>query len=588
MEVISASDILAGLSSLREENTLCDITLKVEGKAIVAHRALLASVSPFFKALFTREFKEVNQDVIEIKEVSFRGMKLVIDCCYTSRLQLDPENLYDVLSAANHVQITKIVDSCKKFMTDNLNEGTCISFLGMAEIFSFEDVQREANEYILENFTAVRKTEEFKKLPKEKLIQYLSHDHLNVKGNECEAFYAARDWLECDEDRMQFAEEVISNIRFHLINDIDELSEIAATNLIDDRKECRALIREALVYQSKEFEKPLNNDVRTRPRGREGVLLTANQIKNQPAPEQGWKSNADFHIAVFSLHPKINSTFKSAAVGRFVRGGLNLVLVNNFLFLFATDNESFRPVTMRYDTTTDHWLTLTPCPSQHSVALVGSSTAMLGGYIYLISGMLVEEDDECELEGMDYSVKVLRYQIVKDRWEELAEIPHGSYKSTAAACSLNQCIYVCGGYGPYAENDITKCTKAFAFDTSSNLWLTKPAMQYGRYGHCMGLVQDKIFVFGGHDIEGKVEMFNISEDQWTTIESVSVDAVGSCAVVRDKDIFIFAAHLPESSPERVGVIIFNTTQHTVTVAEKNLPETIGCPAGGLVIHPGLL
>ena len=58
MEVLSVYDILKGLSDLREEGTLCDIELQAEGKTISAHRVVLASVSPYFKALFSvREHK---------------------------------------------------------------------------------------------------------------------------------------------------------------------------------------------------------------------------------------------------------------------------------------------------------------------------------------------------------------------------------------------------------------------------------------------------------------------------------------------------------------------------------------------------
>ncbi len=195
MEVLPSTEILQGLSELREEGLLCDITLQAEGKTISAHRALLAAVSPYFKALFTGGFREDTQTVIELKQVSFQGLKNIVDCCYTSRLELNTENVSNIISTANMFQISKIVNQCTDFMTNHLDEDTCLTFLNLAEKFNLSEVRQKANEFILENFVAVRHCDDFLDLQKDALIQYLSHDELNVNQNEAEVFYAAKDWL---------------------------------------------------------------------------------------------------------------------------------------------------------------------------------------------------------------------------------------------------------------------------------------------------------------------------------------------------------------------------------------------------------
>ncbi len=37
------------LAEMREEGSLCDITLQAEGKAISAHKVVLAAGSPYFR-----------------------------------------------------------------------------------------------------------------------------------------------------------------------------------------------------------------------------------------------------------------------------------------------------------------------------------------------------------------------------------------------------------------------------------------------------------------------------------------------------------------------------------------------------------
>ena len=50
-----AKSILATMNNLRKANTLCDVTLDVQGQKFPAHRIVLASCSDYFCAMFTNE-----------------------------------------------------------------------------------------------------------------------------------------------------------------------------------------------------------------------------------------------------------------------------------------------------------------------------------------------------------------------------------------------------------------------------------------------------------------------------------------------------------------------------------------------------
>ncbi len=50
-----AKSILNAMNALRKSNTLCDITLRVEGTDFPAHRIVLAACSDYFCAMFTSE-----------------------------------------------------------------------------------------------------------------------------------------------------------------------------------------------------------------------------------------------------------------------------------------------------------------------------------------------------------------------------------------------------------------------------------------------------------------------------------------------------------------------------------------------------
>ncbi len=46
------------MNALREAEQLCDVILEVEGETIPAHRVVLASLSAYFRAMFTGEMAE--------------------------------------------------------------------------------------------------------------------------------------------------------------------------------------------------------------------------------------------------------------------------------------------------------------------------------------------------------------------------------------------------------------------------------------------------------------------------------------------------------------------------------------------------
>ena len=56
--------LLEELSSMRKSNELCDVEIMTEGNnAHEAHSVILAAVSPVFKCMLTKDFKEFHTKV---------------------------------------------------------------------------------------------------------------------------------------------------------------------------------------------------------------------------------------------------------------------------------------------------------------------------------------------------------------------------------------------------------------------------------------------------------------------------------------------------------------------------------------------
>ena len=106
-----AAHLLFKLAQFRENGDFIDVRLKVDTSIFPAHRNVLAANSDYFHAMFTNGMKESNQEVIELKDenISALGFKVVMDSIYSGKLLVNKENVFEVLTTANHLQMAIIV-----------------------------------------------------------------------------------------------------------------------------------------------------------------------------------------------------------------------------------------------------------------------------------------------------------------------------------------------------------------------------------------------------------------------------------------------------------------------------------------------
>lgn len=57
---------------LYDSRRLCDVTLRVEGEEFRAHKAVLACSRSFLGAMMMSGMREMDQDVIELRDISAR------------------------------------------------------------------------------------------------------------------------------------------------------------------------------------------------------------------------------------------------------------------------------------------------------------------------------------------------------------------------------------------------------------------------------------------------------------------------------------------------------------------------------------
>lgn len=175
--------------------TICDMTIVVGDDTYHVHKCLMIASSDYFAAMLRSGMQEARQDKIELKGISSQGLTHVLDFIYTGELKLSTFNIEDILRAVSHLQVKYAIKLCEEFLCEALNELNCIHILNLADLFSIKEIRHEIDLYILRNFEALIKSDEYKKLNLEQICYYLKNNKLKLYP-EIKVFQACLNWLE--------------------------------------------------------------------------------------------------------------------------------------------------------------------------------------------------------------------------------------------------------------------------------------------------------------------------------------------------------------------------------------------------------
>lgn len=210
--------LLHGLNELRLKDQLLDITLQAEGRNFQAHRAVLASCSDYFRAMFTDPMKESTQNLIILNGVTAIGIDLLLEYAYTSKLELNLSNVQDVLSASSHVQLESVVEACSNYLQAQLDLENCVDLVTIAETYSLTKLQQKVYRFICANLHELSKTNELYRLAWYQLEHILACD-LPVDCSETAVLKIVLQWIK----KSNLGKKKISYFQKSIIDTEDEL-----------------------------------------------------------------------------------------------------------------------------------------------------------------------------------------------------------------------------------------------------------------------------------------------------------------------------------------------------------------------------
>ncbi|XP_006514293.1 ankyrin repeat and BTB/POZ domain-containing protein 3 isoform X1 [Mus musculus] len=145
---------------------MSDVTFLVEGRPFYAHKVLLFTASPRFKALLSS--KPTNDNTcIEIGYVKYPIFQLVMQYLYyggPESLLIKNNEIMELLSAAKFFQLEALQRHCEIICAKSINTDNCVDIYSHAKFLGVTELSAYCEGYFLKNMMVLIENEAFKQL----------------------------------------------------------------------------------------------------------------------------------------------------------------------------------------------------------------------------------------------------------------------------------------------------------------------------------------------------------------------------------------------------------------------------------------
>uniref|UniRef100_A0A0D9WXD9 BTB domain-containing protein n=1 Tax=Leersia perrieri TaxID=77586 RepID=A0A0D9WXD9_9ORYZ len=153
--------------------------------AVPAHRVILASRSPVFRAMLENEMEESRSGIIKIYDVSYDVLRAFVHYMYTTEALLDEQMASDLLVLAEKYEVKNLKAYCEKFLTSKVSNDNAITHYAFAHRHSAKQLLETSLSAIMDNMSTLADREEYKELVEKdpRLVVEIYEAYLNRQVN---------------------------------------------------------------------------------------------------------------------------------------------------------------------------------------------------------------------------------------------------------------------------------------------------------------------------------------------------------------------------------------------------------------------
>ncbi|KAM5281841.1 kelch-like protein 38 [Ctenodactylus gundi] len=239
-----SSDLLRQLNSLRQNGILTDVSICVGGWEAPCHRSVLASSSPYFRAMFCSNFRESSEAKVQLKGITSAALERIVTYAYTGEAHITAGSVLPLMEAASMLQYPRLFEACSSYLQSQLAPSNCLGMIRLSEALSCETLKKKAREVALTCFPEVALSPDLKELCALELRNYLGDDGLC--GDEEKVFEVLMAWVRHDlQARKRYLQELLQQVRLQYVHPAFFYHFIASDSLLQSSPTCQALLEVA-------------------------------------------------------------------------------------------------------------------------------------------------------------------------------------------------------------------------------------------------------------------------------------------------------------------------------------------------------
>ena len=429
----------------------CDFTIKTETQDFSVHKCLLGVTSEFFKRMFETNMKEKFENCVVIQTIKSEIMKVVIEFFYGNTASIDSDNVYEVLKAADYLQVQDLMTHCADLMTRILTEKNAITIWMFAKQYNLESLVSRSQYILSSKFVFILKQEEFLKICPTYITDFMKLRCETI--TEENMYESIMKWVDFDsDDRCKYFSSLFQLLDLNKINKTFLCEVISNNKLVHDDCKCSEML-----------------------------LKTMNKIVNEQA-------------VLLESFFSITQYFKYFDGKKSSIANASRLFTKMFEFAVAGQGDNYKTV-KKYNVAIKQWKDLgETCWSRvySGMACVDDKLYVMGGRVSRnnLNSITATECLDLKTEGKWYQ----KTSMIKKRHD--------------FGCAVyNSQIYVAGGQAHQTQ----WLSSVECYSPWNNMWMNRPYLNFKRAGCCLVNFNGQLHVLGGfdgNDYLDSMEIFN--------------------------------------------------------------------------------
>jgi len=544
---VADASMLEYASENRAEGFFNDVTIVVGKKNIPANRLVLSCYSPYFETMFKSTLRERYENIIDIQSVDGTTMKSLIDFIYVGSVIISKENVMNLLSGADYLQLCQVKQFCFEFLRENLAPSNALTYLKAATLYRNDALKEEIQKYIGMNLSVVTPTNEFNELLKEFLISLVSITK-RYSASESSIYEAIVTWTRHEQSREIEFPELFESVDLDKVT-LDYLEEVVleeklVTNSFICQKRAMStfhkLLKAKIAHESKYLVSLGGKNTACKVADVYNSTVAETSFPDLPHPIQkhmslqlhdyvyciGGETKKDdgkraYTNKVYRMNVKTkHANWKEVAAMHKARRNFGAAVYFDTLVVAGGSDEIYNTSSCEfYSAALNEWKIIQPlnqCGAGNALVVCDDCLYALGGCVGGWSQSSVERLDD-----------------LKGEWCMIQAMQTPRYWFAAVNC--NGSIYAIGG----KEDQLIRLKSVEKYDPAECQWKYVSNMNIARSSHAACVMDNKIYVVGGFNntnkVEQRIECYDPLQDTWTIVGNTRDILVNHSLVALKRD-----------------------------------------------------